>query len=268
MWSGWTWVTSTCIIAGFTAAAYSGGEFYRSNDPQVRAVSVIDSVNGQGTWATVYAGIFAPDSDDYRLDGLAAGEWWAAISPMRDEYAYMPPSHLGGRSLYCRQGDGANLPVSLPISIYSMQCLLGESKQAQAPLSVKADAGGGSVTIEVTNRLAHPAKRILVWHDKKSWEFPALAGEATTRLVLDRPEAQGGRIHATVRPLEGAVLSAQGVSRRTQAIGRYREKGAMVVLAEYDQPPLSHTVQSGRCGRDHVLFARVVVPMTGSVRQE
>ena len=263
----WTWVTSACVIAGFTAAAYYGVKFYRAGDLQVRAVSVVDCVQGQAAWSTVYAGIFAPDSDDYRLDGLGGGQWWAAISPLREEHAYMQPSQLGGRAVYCRQGDGANLPVSLPISIYSMQCLLGESNKTPAPLSVKPDRSGDSLAIEVTNHMDHPASRILVWHGRSSWEFPAVAGGATTRLTLSR-EPDEPRLSARLSALQSSAVRAQSVARRTAAIARYQDSGSILVIAEYDQAPLGHTVQSGRCGRDHVLIARVVVPMAGGAKRE
>lgn len=259
----WTWVTSACVIAGFTAAAYYGVKFYRAGDLQVRAVSVIDCVQGQPAWSTVYAGIFAPDSDDYQLDGLGGGQWWAAISPMREEHVYMQPSQLAGRAIYCRQGDGANLPVSLPISIYSMQCLLGQSKTTQPPLSVKQGKNGDSLEIEVTNHLDQPASRILVYHGRRGWEFPTLAGGATTRMTLTGPRPGELSPRPDLSRLQSVALQAQGVVRRTKAIARYEAASSIVVLAEYDQAPLAHTVESGRCKRDHVLIARVVVPMPG-----
>jgi hypothetical protein len=102
---------------------------------ELRAVTVLDGVaDSNCAWATCYAGVFAPRSDDYELEGLTPNQWWSGVAPMQDEiWAHQRES--GVRQIYCRQADGGNLPVSLPISIWTVQSLLCEWTPKEMPFS-------------------------------------------------------------------------------------------------------------------------------------
>jgi len=124
---------------------------------QVRAVSVIDAVENGPAFSASYVGLFAPDSDEFHLDGLGPAQWWSALSAT-EEHMYARQS-LGGRRLYCRQGDGANLPTAVPINIWSMQCLLCERPGEMPFTAAWARDASGHVDLRVTNHSDAPIRR-------------------------------------------------------------------------------------------------------------
>jgi hypothetical protein len=77
-----TWLTFAVYIGLFSVLAFFGVKALRAGDTQLRAVSVRDAVEGQEhRWASCYSGIFASDTDDYKLSGLEKSQWWSAIAP-------------------------------------------------------------------------------------------------------------------------------------------------------------------------------------------
>jgi len=87
---------------------------------------VVDGISGfNNNWATYYSGLFAPNSADYRLEGLSEGQWCPGWRRRR-----ILCSAAGDRKLLAgylfRQLDGKNHPSSVPVSIWTMQCLLTE----------------------------------------------------------------------------------------------------------------------------------------------
>src|SRR5690606_18544108 len=104
----YTWLTSTGWIVVFTIGAYYGVQWLRAGSMELRAVTVLDSVaDSNCAWATCYAGIFAPRSDDYELEGLTPHQWWSGVAPMQDEI-WAQQRESGVRQIYCRQADGGN----------------------------------------------------------------------------------------------------------------------------------------------------------------
>ena len=93
---------------------------------QMRTVSVLDGVaDSNCSWATYYTGLYSPRSADYQLDGLSGGQWWSGVAPSQEQmWAHQQESAL--RQIRCLQEDGASLPVSVPINIWTVQSLLTE----------------------------------------------------------------------------------------------------------------------------------------------
>jgi len=93
--------------------AYYGVQAVRGGVMQLRAVSVVDGVTGTaGGWSTTYAGLFAPRSAEYLLDGAEGKQWWSGIAPMED---YLSAYQRGlGRNIAYLQHDGGNLPRGVP----------------------------------------------------------------------------------------------------------------------------------------------------------
>jgi len=144
----YTWLTSTAWIVVFTVGAYYGVQWLRAGSMELRAVTVLDGVaGGNCAWGTCYAGLFAPRSDDYHLEGLAPNQWWSGIAPMQEElWAHQRES--GIRQIHCMQADGGNLPVSLPISIWTVQSLVGEWPLQEMPFSATVSRPSGPRRVE------------------------------------------------------------------------------------------------------------------------
>ena len=274
-----TWITSTACIVVFTVGAYYGVQALRSGALQVRAVSVLDGIEGQSAaWNTTYAGLFAPKSDDYRLAKLADDQWWSGVAPMQ-ENIYAFGQERAGRNIYCSQLDGANLPTSLPINIWSMQCLISESPSGKLPFSATVERSGQEVVARITNRSECSIKGGTIRFDD-DWTMsigPVPGGgfetfRGTLRRTgpwvderLGRPgrtqwgweEQVGGSV--TFSRNRNAAYSAQGILPRTQGIETYLEGGAAVVCVEYDQPPLSFELAEHEADYDHIQLVRLVV---------
>ena len=289
----WTWVTSTACIAVFSVGAYYGVEYLRGGVLQARLVSVVDSVDGvEGAWATRYLGIFAPHSDDYRLSGLNRKQWWSGMAPTQGDrisrYGY--EERVGLRTIYCEQHiDGGNLPNSVPINIWSMQCLCSESHVAKAPLAATARRGDdGQWTVTVKNNGETPiarsylrvgASQAVQLGSVPAGESREFTGRPTSRrswqnevrrIEEDRgrggsqyydPDYEDGR---AARPVDTdsanrAAEFAHGAYPRTKAMMSYLEQGAVVVCAEYDDAPVPWGIEGKDCRFQHTLLARLVV---------
>jgi hypothetical protein len=137
-----TWVTCSLWIILFSVGAYYGVQALRSGRMQLRVVSVLDGIEGSDyAWSTAYCGLFAPYSDAYKLKGLGERQWWSGIAPVQ-EHVYAYGRQIGSRNIYCFQHDGGSLPYSLPINIWTMQCLLNESPLQQLPISAEVQQRG------------------------------------------------------------------------------------------------------------------------------
>jgi hypothetical protein len=265
-----TWVTSSVIIAVFTAGAYYGVQALRAGSTQVRSVTVTDGIAGGPAWATSYSGIFASSSDDYALEGLQGNQWWSGIAPSREE------DQFGGRGedfstrrIFCKQIDGGNLPYSLPISIWSMQCLVAEWPVAQMPFSaeVTVDDGvnkGNQVTVDIDNKSSSPMRN--AWVDVGMYvahlgEVPAKS-KVTLRAGLYLRLNEGYEFEKGNNWDSGAInssLHAQGTNKRTTAMNGYLQKEAAVVCAVYDSSPCCCQVADAKNNTNHVHVVRLVV---------
>ena len=151
-----TWVTSAGWIALFTVGAYFGVQVLRGGSMQVRAVSVIDGIEGQ-------AGRERPLRRAFLRRGATIIRWTIrgscriggnggrAITPNQEEllsYRQQP----AGRNLYCLQYDGGSVPYSIPINIWTIQCLQTETAVGELPIDCLLTPDGIGYRLTIANR--------------------------------------------------------------------------------------------------------------------
>lgn len=274
-----TWITASLYIALFSVGAYYGVAYVRAGKLSARVVSVVDGIDGTaGGWWTRYVGIYSPHSDAYELSGLDRSQWWAAVAATEGDHIYRYRSKIGSSSLYCLQHvDGGNVPISVPINIWTMQCLLGEAPAAKVPLAATVRRDGAQWLVNVQNLSERPISGgyVLVSPSQRVTFGPVPAGQ---RGEFRRPQEPWRGWPEDAQPREGrraqdaegalhTALVSQGVRRRTQGILKYLADGAMVVCAVFDGPPAGFDVVAQRCAFDHKQMARLVVfPTEGSER--
>ncbi len=179
-----TWLTSLGWIVVFTVGAYYGVQALRGGQMQIRTVSVVDSIAGSPAgWATHYLGVFAPQSDEYQLDGLGAPQWWSGVTSSTGE-VYVQQGGLMARQIYCQQMDGSNLPFSVPINIWTVQSLVGEMPASELRFQAAVEREGDRVLIEITNLSREPARAGFVLFQDGYADLPALLAGATQKLEL------------------------------------------------------------------------------------
>jgi hypothetical protein len=267
-----TWLTCAMWIGLFTAGAYYGVQALRGGKMQLRAVSVVDAVDANdAAWSTTYSGLFAPYSADYRLDRLKNNQWWSAISPSSD-HMYQRGTSIVGRDIYCKQYDGGNIPSSLPINIWTMQCLLTESSVPGFPFTAELSQSSGRVHLTVTNLSDQPISGGFVLLDvDRMIKFGAVSQHDTGRFdnavvsdsVLKRWFNHRDR-DQLISNISGSfqiekTFFAQGALRRTTAMQNYLTEGAAVVCARYDEIPLPFGIKDRSYISTHQQIARLVV---------
>jgi hypothetical protein len=280
----YTWVTSTGWIVVFTVGAYFGVQWLRGGAMEVRAVSVLDGIaDSNCAWATSYTSLFAPRSGDYRLAGLTPNQWWSGISPMREEvWAFQHDS--GMQQIHCLQVDGGNLPVSLPINMWTVQPLLSEWPLGRMPFTASVEHGAGTATVEITNASDSAIQRGYVlfadacadlgsvpvhstrqFHARtrpfRSWEQmgprPASIRRGQPTIMMpgtSTPRYPGG----LGGPAESAFL-AQGCLSRTLAMHACLNSGAALVCVVFDKAPLPVEVKDRSYTVNHIQVARQLV---------
>lgn len=278
----YTWLTSTGWIVLFTVGAYFGVQELRGGTMQLRAISVLDSVaDSNCAWATYYTGLFAPRSDEYRLDGLKPGQWWAGISPSREElYAWQ--LEAGMRQIYCVQQDGTNLPVSLPINIWTVQSLLGESPLSDAVFAARVNRQGGTVSVEIANKSDDAILRgVVLWDDGYADFDMVPARDTRTFEVTSRPfnpwyegtgpDGSNRRFSGTLYGLRTPryppslgdqaenVFLAPGSLNRTLAMHTSLQFGAMLVCVTFDKAPPPFGVKNCSYDVNHIQYARQLI---------
>lgn len=277
----YTWVTSTAWIAVFTIGAYYGVQWLRAGAMELRAVTVFDSVaDSNCVWATSYAGIFAPRSDEYELDGLTSNQWWSGIAPMQEEIWAMQ-RQSGVRQIYCRQADGGNLPVSLPISIWTVQSLLCEWTPKEAPFHAAVSRNGGTITVEVANTSdseigmgsilfedscadlgsvpAHTTKQFAV----RTRSFRVWSNQGDVRVdghpqgIL--PEMELPRLPTVFHGVADSVFFAQGCLHRTLGMFSNLDSETAVVCVAFNNAPAPFSVKGRSHAVNHIQYARQLV---------
>ncbi|HUT29010.1 MAG TPA: hypothetical protein VMX13_04375 [Sedimentisphaerales bacterium] len=259
-----TWLTCAVWIALFTGGAYYGVQELRGGKMQARVVSVLDAIaDEECAWSTVYCGLFAPKSDDYRLDGLRENQWWSGIAPSEESlYDYRPET--GTRNIYCVQQEGYNQPYSLPINIWTMQCLLDESPLGDFPFTARLTRTGDQFVLDVTNLSDSPiVEGYVVFGDEMALDFGAVGANAGGRFE-GRPHRRDSWVSLTpqhrTRSLEYELAYyARGSLQRTEAIKKYLDNGAAVVCARYNGAPAPFSIKDRTCAYHHVQLARLVV---------
>ena len=271
-----TWITSAFWILVFSFGAYHGVQALRGGDMQMRHVSIIDGIKGaDSAWRTNYSGLFAPRSDDYRLDNVGEKQWFSAAAPVeRQIYSYRRQS--ASRNIYCQQYDGSNIPVSLPINIWTMQCLLNETRSQTLPISAVFDRDGDHVTVTLDNYSSSDLNEGYILFDgNKYLQIGPVPAKTTGKVFSGRlgrgknwnlslneiasTPGRSGR-HFQKIPLQvEKVFSARGNLRRSRAINQYLESGAAVVCARFDDAPVPYGVENKSCQYEHVQLVRLVV---------
>ncbi len=267
-----TWLTCAMWIALFTVGAYYGVQAIRGGEMQLRAVSVVDAVDANSPiFSTTYSGLFAPYSADYKLDGLKSNQWWSAISPAADNMYQAMPS-IVSRDIYCFQHDGGNIPYSLPINIWTMQCLLTESSIDTFPFSATFSRHFDNIKLTITNLSDHPITGGFVLLDHENMiKFRTVGAHATKEFSSESIEES--IVKKTLRRANNnqpyirfngsfqieKALFAQGSLQRTRAIQRYLDDGAAVICAHYENLPFPFEVKGRSYTSTHQQIARLVV---------
>jgi len=269
-----TWLTCAFWIILFTVGAYYGVQAIRAGDMELRVVSVLDGIkNSNNVWSTQFCGLFAPYSDDYKLEGLQENQWWSGIAPSQ-ETIWQQNNQIGGRRIYCFQHDGGNLPYSIPINIWDVQCLLNESNVQKMPFDAEVRLLGEEVEINIVNESEAPIKkgRVLLSNNRGITFDTVPAGQSrsfssqTHRMGLwdeygsDRYNqyySRRGRTNIGFKNED--AFFAQGCLQRTQTMSAYLADGAAIVSVEYDQAPISFGLKARTYKRNHLQLARLVV---------
>jgi hypothetical protein len=269
-----TWVTSAGWIALFTVGAYYGVQMLRGGSMQVRTVSVIDGIAGQiGGRGSYYTGIFAPRSADYPLDNpdqlRKRRQWWSGISPTQENiWSYQ--QQTAGRNLYCTQYDGANVPYSVPINIWTIQCLLNETAETHLPIEATLTRENGSDKLTISNRSEYKLTDGYVQLDPTHrMEFHAVGPGQTKEFVAERrtPQSWDAQVPQAISRYSGgnmsltdvAAFSAPGSLARTQGMLRYLEQGAAVVCAKFENPKIPFSFRDRTYPEHHVQWVRQVI---------
>jgi hypothetical protein len=265
-----TWLTSLGWIAIFTVGAYYGVQALRSGRMQVRTVSVLDSIaGGPAGWATHYVGIFAPRSDDYQLEGLAAQQWWSGLAASTDQM-YARQSTLVTRQIYCQQTDGSNLPVSVPINIWTVQSLVGETPSEDVPFKVTVERAGDAATIELTNTSSAPIRAGFVLFRDAYVDIPPMAAGRSRRLEQSVRPFDPWFAGRTVQGIPNCPMdSLSGVAtgtflspaclNRTLAMYDYLRQGAAWVCVEYKSASAPFRVKGHSYDAASICWARQIV---------
>ena len=268
-----TWITTSLCIVVFTVGAYYGVHAIRSGRMQLRAVSVVDAVQDEPmVCSTVYSGLFAPKTRAYELEGLRDRQWWSAIAPTQDAF-YSFGHESASRNLYCRQHDGSNLPTSVPINIWSMQCLMTESTEEQLPIRATVECHGNTATLDITNESDQPITAGYVrFADDRIMRFPAVPPLQSARFsnpinsvspwqsCLDGYSDSPWGHHVPSGNFQSeTAFFACGTSRRTHAIETHLANGAAVVCVRYDDAATPFSIKNNRCDVNHVRLVRSVV---------
>jgi len=237
-----TWLTSLGWILLFSIGAYYGVEALRGGNCQFRLVAVTDSVAGTGrAWRTEYVGIFAPRSGDYRFEPLDATletkPWWSGIAPT-EQWLHWYSRQPGMRDVICLQQDGANVPLSVPISIWTIQTMMCERPVPNREIEATLRRNGSEYTLMISNLSDRPIDGgyVLVDTDLRMpfgsippWGVRTFTGRAQpfagwTERIRRRGSSSGLTAHEV-------PYGAEGVLPRTQTIRGYLAHGAAVVCA-------------------------------------
>jgi len=282
----WTWTTFGISIAVFSVVAYCGVDWLRAGSTTLRAVSVVDGVQGRPeAWNCCYSGVFAARGGDYCPGGLRPRQWWSSVAPTADWY-YRQRA-MDSRAMVCAQQEGANVPTYLPVSVWSMQCLMCEERAAEMPIAATVEVDGVQLRARIENRSAEPITRGYIrlkgdrlirfgaiepggsiqvegqtsgadrW-DNRLWR--ASQGEANLHLG---PDAASLRVDA---PEYDPAFFATGNLTRTDAIESYLDDGAAVVCAMFQQAATPYELPVRKYGVVHQRLARLVVPATSERR--
>jgi hypothetical protein len=259
-----TWLTCAFWIVLFTGGAYYGVQELRGGRMKLRAVAVFDAIPDAGCmWSTTYLGFYAPRSADYRLQGVQGRQWWSGMVPV-EESIWLYRREAGTRNIYCAQHDGSNLPYSLPVNIWTVQCLLNESPGQDLPFTAQLEDDGDHVIVNINNVSdSNIVKGLVLLGQDRVLDIGPVPAHSEKQF-RDQPshrrtwtDRDFGRYGPALR-CEQAYF-AQGSLQRTEGIRAYLAHGAAVVSVQYDGAVAPITVEDPRCEYDQVQLARLVV---------
>lgn len=268
-----TWLTCTFWIVLFSVGAYYGVRALRGGKLQMRVVSVLDGIeNNDLAWSTNYSGLFASRSDDYQIEGLRRNQWFSGIAPTED-FIWEYNQNVARRNIYCIQHDGGNLPYSLPVNIWTMQCLLDESMIEKLPFKAEVQNNGDEIVVNITNDSDSQIKRGYVMLDRgRGIMFRQVPPNSSRQfsdraynlriwegLDINRYRQFSRRGNNSVRFKDEDTFFAQGCLQRTRAIEDYLAGGAAVVCVMYDKTPTPFKIKDRSCDYSHIQLARLVV---------
>ena len=270
-----TWLTCAFWIILFTVGAYYGVQALRAGDMELRVISVLDGIKNSGyAWSTEYCGLFAPSSDNYQLENLQGNQWWSGIAPTQ-ESIWQQNTEVSGRRIYCFQHDGGNLPYSIPVNIWDVQCLLNESSLQKLPFDAEVQRHGDEIVVRIVNESESPILngRVLLSNNRGITFDSVPAGESRqfssqshrmgiwddygTERYGEYYSRQGRSSYINFKKED--AFFAQGCLQRTQTMSAYLARGAAVVSVEYDQAPISFGLKDHTYKRNHIQLARLVV---------
>ena len=191
------------------------------------------------------------------------------------------------RRIRCIQEDGASLPVSVPINIWTVQSLLTELPLSNVPFTADVKTMGKQIAVEIANTSDHRIDAgCVLLGDGYIDTGPVPAGATrrfervarpfnpwgTGRMGGYRPRGSGRTIRGMVPQFPGnlqgiaaSAFLAQGCFDRTLAMHTYLESGAAVVCVRFEEAPVPFGVQDRSYEVDHVQWARqIVFPGDGS----
>jgi hypothetical protein len=259
-----TWLSCAFWIVLFTGGAYYGVQELRGGKMKLRAVSVFDAIPDAGCmWSTTYLGFYAPRSADYRLQGVQGRQWWSGMVPV-EESIWLYRREAGTRNIYCAQHDGSNLPYSLPVNIWTVQCLLNESPGQDLPFTAQLEDDGDQLIVNINNVSdSNIVKGLVLLGQDRVLDIGPVPAHSEKQFQ-DQPshrrtwtDRDFGMYGPALR-CEQAYF-AQGSLQRTEGIRAYLAHGAAVVSVQYDGAVAPITVEDHRCEYDQVQLARLVV---------
>ena len=193
------------------------------------------------------------------------------------------------RQIHCVQADGGNLPVSVPINIWTVQSLLTEWTLDELPFSARVERRDGELIVEIDNRSESAISRGYVllqdicadlgrvppqsrerlevrtrpfypWQSQRSFPGPGSGG----RPPSESSNASLPRYPGSLGLAGDSALFAQGCLRRTLAMHEYLRFGAALVCVAYENPPAPFTLRDRSYAVNHILLARQLVPSVES----
>jgi hypothetical protein len=190
----------------------------------------------------------------------------------------------GMQQVHCLQVDGGNLPVSLPINMWTVQPLLSEWSLARLPFAATVEHRQGEATVEIKNTSDSAIQRGYVLFEDTCADLGPVPAHTTKRFdVRTRPfhswqpsgasvPAPNRRMPVTVQPsgdvphypgllgspAENAFL-AQGCLNRTLGMHSCLNSGAALVCVAFDKAPLPITVKDRTYAVNHIQVARQLV---------
>ena len=268
-----TWITCSFWIIVFTIGAYFGVQALRGGKMQLKVVSVLDGIqNSNMAWSTHYSGFFAARSDSYKLNGLEKIQWWSGIAPTQDSInAYS--SEAGSRKIYCVQEEGGNLPESIPVNIWDIQCMLTESPIKKVPFNASIKEEDDEIILSISNETDTPITNgYVLLEDNWGIEFGSIKAndiedfrqsKHRIRKWEDIERKYSQNINYTNYSPDyfdnEAAFYAQGTLQRTRAIKDYIDNGAAVVCVFYEKAPTLVSIKNHSFDYEHIEMARLIV---------